>query len=337
MSNYQNIRLEKSLYNGSGKSFSQQLEQLDPTAAYAGTELGELDAFGRQLKRFDIKVSGPASDQIQKFFQNAETATLFPEYVARAVNTGMAESKVLERIIAAKTTINTPDYRTISTGMSQDDLALKQVLEGTAIPHTTLKLKNTLVQLKKRGRILSASYEAIRFQRLELFTVALRQIGGAIAKSQLSDAVEVLIKGDGAVGAAPSQTTATTTLAYSDLVALWNRMGDYELNTLLVSPDMAVQILNLAEFKNPAAGLDFQHTGKLVTPLGASLIPTGALSAGTVIGLDRRYALEMVVAAEVAVEYDKLIDCQLERAAITSIAGFSKIFPEAVRVLTLKK
>ena len=44
----------------------------------------------------------------------------------------------------------------------------------------------------------------------------------------------------------------------------------------------------------------------------------------------------MVVASDVAVEYDKLIDQQLERAAISCTAGFSKIFDEASVVLSLK-
>ena len=54
------------------------------------------------------------------------------------------------------------------------------------------------------------------------------------------------------------------------------------------------------------------------------------------VALDKSCALEMVTAAEVSVEYDKLIDRQLERAAITSVAGFAKIFPDAVRVLKVK-
>ena len=36
-------------------------------------------------------------------------------------------------------------------------------------------------------------------------------------------------------------------------------------------------------------------------------------------------------------DYDRLMDCQLERAAVTSIAGFAKLFPQAVKVLSLKK
>jgi hypothetical protein len=33
------------------------------------------------------------------------------------------------------------------------------------------------------------------------------------------------------------------------------------------------------------------------------------------------------------VEYDKLIDRQLERAAITTMSGFAKVFQDASRVL----
>ena len=41
----------------------------------------------------------------------------------------------------------------------------------------------------------------------------------------------------------------------------------------------------------------------------------------------------MICGSEVTVEYDKLIDRQLERAAITSISGFAKLFKDAARVL----
>ena len=55
---YNDIKLEKGLYNLSGKSFTAALEELDPSSAYAGTPLEKLDAFERQLKRFNIRISG---------------------------------------------------------------------------------------------------------------------------------------------------------------------------------------------------------------------------------------------------------------------------------------
>ena len=108
------------------------------------------------------------------------------------------------------------------------------------------------------------------------------------------------------------------------------------MNTLLVSGDMMRQMLKLEEFQTPLTGLNFQGTGRLDTPLGAALLRTSALGGGTLIGLDRRYALEMVQGSDVLVEYDKLIDRQLERAAITSISGFAKLFTGAAKVLKLK-
>ena len=45
--------------------------------------------------------------------------------------------------------------------------------------------------------MLVASYEAVRFQRLDLFSVTLRQIGAYIGRMQLQDAVQVLRNGDG--------------------------------------------------------------------------------------------------------------------------------------------
>ena len=182
-----------------------------------------------------------------------------------------------------------------------------------------------------------ASYEAIKFQRLDLFTLALRRIGAEIARCQMKDAVDVLVNGDGSTGSAPAKlTTAATTLAYSDLLTLWSKFTAYQMNTLLVNAKTAAAILGLSAFSDPTTGLHFQNTGKLGTPLGAEMILCDAVADGTIIALDRRYALEMVVGDAVTVDADRLIDCQLERAAVSSTAGFSMIFPDAVKVMTLK-
>ena len=107
------------------------------------------------------------------------------------------------------------------------------------------------------------------------------------------------------------------------------------MNALLASGDAMVKMLKLTELQNPLTGLNFQGTGKLSAPMGAELLRAACVPSGKLIGLDRRYALEMVQAGEVSVEYDKLIDRQLERAAITSISGFGKIMPEAAKVLVI--
>ena len=104
----------------------------------------------------------------------------------------------------------------------------------------------------------------------------------------------------------------------------------------MVQAEFLLTWLKLPELQNPLTGLNFQGTGKLTTPLGAELLTCPALSDEAIVALDRRYALEMVQSGDVSVEYDKLIDRQLERAAITTLCGFSKICGDAAKVLYIE-
>lgn len=314
---FETVKLDKGMYSEAGRSFTKVLEKCAPSEQYKGTPLEHLDAFQRQLKRFDIKVKGADSDVVSKFFASWESAVLFPEYVARAVRQGMEENNILPLMTAAETRISGMDYRSIASTPTEEEKSLKMVAEGAMIPETRVSAQENLVKLHKRGRMLVASYEAIQFQRLDLFSVTLRQIG--------ADRYTV--------GTKPIAGTAGT-LSYDALVDFWSQFDPYTMNTLLVGDAMA-QILKLEEMQDSTAGLAFQGTGKLVTPMGATLLRSSAVPSGTIIGLDRQYALELVRGSEVLVEYDKLIDRQLERAAITSISGFAKVFQPASKVLQI--
>ena len=334
MAHFENITIEKGMYQTKG-GMTAALEQLDPSENYAGTALEGLDAFSRQLKRFDIKVNGRGSDCVEKFFQTSNSAALFPEYISRAVRQGMERADILPNLVATVTDIEGMDYRSIVSAPSEDDKSLKIVSEGAAIPQTTVKTRENLVKLHKRGRMLVASYEALRFQRLDLFTVTLNQIGAYIARAQLKDAIDVLRNGDGNNNAADNVAAETSgKLSYGDLVKLWASLAPYELNTILAPTAQMQQILAMPQMQDATAGLDFQGTGKMVTPLGASLLHAPEMESGAIIGLDKNCALEMVQAGGVMTDYDKLIDRQLERAAITCTAGFSKIFTEAAKTLS---
>ena len=339
---YDNLRLEKGMYRQAGKNFTQVLESLDPSENYRGTALEGTDAFQRQLKRFGIRAKGAGSSPVEKFFSTSDSAVLFPEYIARTVRQGMEENDILPAITATTTVIDAMDYRSIYSVPEEADKELKNVEEGAAIPTTEVKTKEHLVSLKKRGRMLVASYEAIRFQRLDLFSITLRQIGSHIARMHLEDAINVIMNGDGnnnaaqtfAVGSAPISGEGGK-LSYEALLDFWAQFDPYTMNTILVPGNVMLDMLKMNEFQNPLTGLNFQGTGSLTSPLGATLLRTSAMPAGKLIGLDRNYALEMVSAGDVMVEYDKLIDRQVERAAITSTSGFAKLYADASKVLSI--
>ena len=340
--NYETLRLEKGMYGESGRTFTQVLEAMDPSENYRGTALEGLDAFQRQLKRFDIHVKGGGSDMVEKFFHTTDSSVLFPEFVSRVVRQGMEENNILPAITATTTNFSGMDYRSIASVTSDDEKKLKLVDEGGQLPQTVMKTQENLVKLHKRGRMLVASYEAIRFQRLDLFSVTLRQIGSHIARMHVEDAIGVILNGDGndnpadalAIGTSPIGGTSGT-LSYDALLDFWAQFDPYTMNTMLVGGDAMLKLLKLDEFQNPLTGLNFQGTGTLTTPLGATLLRTSAMPAGKIVGLDKNYALEMVTSGDVLVEYDKLIDRQLERAAITSISGFAKLYQGASKVLTI--
>lgn len=338
--NYQSVKLEKEMYSHGG--FSKNLEALDPSEQYRGSSLEGLDAFQRQLKRFDIHAKGAGSDFVDKFFYSSESAVLFPEFVSRVVRQGLEEECVLPHITATVTHFDGMDYRSIASVPAEEEKILRRVEEGAEIPQTVIRTQENLVRLHKRGRMLVAPYEAVRYQRLDLFSVTLRQIGAYIGRMHLQDAISVLRNGDGnqnpaqvlSVGASPISGTAGA-LSYDALLDFWGQFDPYRLNTLLVGGDMMLALLRLPEFQNPLTGLNFQGTGTLATPLGATLLRTSAMPAGMLIGLDKNYALEQICGSEITVEYDKLIDRQLERAAITSVSGFSKLFVDAAKVLSV--
>ena len=115
--NFNEIRLDKGMYSEAGKSFEQVLEGLDPNENYKGTPYEGMDAFQRQLKRFDIKVRGAGSDVVEKFFSTSESAVLFPEYVSRSVKAGMEEGNILPSITASVTRFEGMAYRSMTDGL----------------------------------------------------------------------------------------------------------------------------------------------------------------------------------------------------------------------------
>ena len=236
---FDNLKLEKGMYNEAGRSFAQVLEREDPSEQYKGTPLEGLDAYQRQLKRFDIKVKGAGSDVVEKFFRTSDSAVLFPEYIARAVRQGMEEANLLPSIVATTTRIEGMDYRSVASVPGKEEKELRNVEEGAAIPQTEVKTQENLVKLHKRGRMLVASYEAIRYQKLDLFSVTLRQIGAHINRMHLEDAIDVLLNGDGNDNPAQEFTVgsdpiggAAGTLTYDDLVDFWAQFEPYEKSSV---------------------------------------------------------------------------------------------------------
>ena len=183
---YQDLKLEKGMYHITGKSFSEVLEGMDPSGAYAETPLAGLDAYERQLKRFDIHVSGSHCDRVEKFFSTTDSAVLFPEFIRRAIRSGMEQS-VLSDLVAVHTISPAGEYQ--PAVLTDTTAYTTKTTQGNALPTASyLEAANT-VRLDKYGRSIHASYEAVRRQRLDAFSAILRAVGVRLSNGLLGQSI----------------------------------------------------------------------------------------------------------------------------------------------------
>lgn len=320
---YNDVKLEKGMYHLANKSFLQALEEADPASQYAQTPLAKLDAYERQLKRFDIRVSGACCDRVEKFFTTTESAVLFPEFVRRAVMQGMGET-VLSEITAVVSRSESNRYQ----GCELTDTAeYKVTAAGAELPASEIMECAEPVTLVKYGRLIKASYEAVRQQRLDVFALMLRRVGRRLAESVVSGAMDVLRL----AAADDPLTKAGSTLAYADLAALYGRFKGCSLTTVLASPAVAAEILVMSQMQEASS----KEVTEIRLPFGAKLIKCAQLDDAAVLGLDRDFALEQIQSSDVVLETDKLIDRQLDCIAISVNIGFRTLIPGAVQMLTL--
>lgn len=319
---YKDIKLEKGLYNITGKSFTKALTDLDPDENYKDTELEGLDAFERQLKRFDIKVQGENCDRVEKFFLSTESAVLFPEFVRRCIKEGMDKASILSEVVAATTHTDEITYRGLTMTKSGADTA---VAEGASLPSTSVRLTSSGINLSKFARKLSCTYESIRKHRIETFAVILKDLGAQISRAVNKQAVSVL-----SGGVSPS-TLIGETLTYADLAEFWASMDAYDMTTMLCSPTDMATILAFDEMKYCVS--DYMTSGMVKTPYGVTIVKCTGVDDGLAIGVDKNCALEMIYGTDIIVDFDKLISTQCDEIACSITVGFSKIATGAVKTL----
>jgi hypothetical protein len=293
-------------------------------------------ALEKALEDAGIRVKGATADRFEKFFATTASTILFPAYVESQIMMGMLAAPLLGELIATETNIDSHTYQALWFTDVVADQQLNVVGEGAVLPTTQITTAERSITLTKYGRMLEASYEALRLQRLNVVSVMLQRIGYRIALDETDDAITCLISGDGNTGSGFTNATdidadVQGTLDYDELVKLYLGFAEGYNFTTAVTRDANIRtILNMAEFKDPTAGFTFQRNGVLPGPMGASWhrwnsTGTTALTAMGILGIDNSIALEQVTEQGVMTESDKLIDRQIERTAITKWTGFSNI------------
>lgn len=203
------------------------------------------------------------------------------------------------------------------------------VPEGGNVPITTVRLSTNSKTLTKFARRLNCSFESVRKQKLEAFGVVLKNLGATISRDVNSFAMTEITRG------ITAQNLIGSELTYADLAAFWASMGEFNMTTMICTPDVMDKILAMDEMKYCIG--DYMAGGTVQTPYGVTLVKCPQLTGGIAVGIDQSSAVEMVLGGDVIVDYDKLITNQCNEIVCSVLAGFSVLTSGAVKTLKTTK
>lgn len=324
------LKLEKDMYaeaKGKGISFTELLQEMDP-----GDE--QLDAYEKQLREHGLKVTGRQVALVEDFYKTNDLKTLFPEFINRNVLIGMEIGRnelMLADLIARTESINEVTYTGVEATADSGEKGGFRVGEKGEFPTTTITFAEKSITMTKFGHRVDTTYEVLRRVQVDQFALHLQVIGRKLRRSMVAWALDVITNGDG--NSNPAPVNSVSTLNYNNLVDFDMLWDDYEATVWVGDKTTVGSILKLTEFKDPQAGFNYQKTGQLVSPLGVTLRKSTAAAASTLMGVDRTAALEQILEAGAQlIEVDKVIEHQFEKAVISQVAGFKKIYTNASRI-----
>lgn len=311
---YEEIKLDKSFYDIPGKTFSAYLEELDPSSSYARTRLEGTDAFERQLIRFGLD---GCTVIIDDYYSDPQSVILFPEFVRREVTRGMDNNGSIQSIISSRTIIEGLEYRTVVSTVEVPITGDPTISEGGLLHTVTINTNSNLIEMEKHGRLVSTTYEALRFQHVRTFAIILNKIGYDIVNENLARVITML--------SSLSPVTAES-LSYASLLSLLTAVRPYKMDVMLANADTIEAIMAITEIKA-------QTEGSEVKPLGAKLICANTMDDDQIIGLDSSCSFKMIQSGGLIIDSDKLIDRQLDKIGISITTGFARELTGSVKLL----
>lgn len=316
-------------------TFSELLEQLDPSPVDPDGNTFGPDSFERQLSLAGIAASGPHSTTLGSLV-TGPGLILLPEFMTREITRGYQMIQDPSELLSAVVPEDHPVVKPIYIETTEARKSAGRRAEMAGFPVSRLVYRSKSIPMIDRGRQLDFSYQILRNQRIPEFAAFLQFFGAQIATDELDQIYTTLLDGDGTTGAADDVFAGGAgTFAYTDVVHLAMAFdGPTQMTHILaLGADIEV-ILNLTEFKDSSAWRAtelFARTGDYQSflPLHAKLVICPGATATKVIGLDARFAIRQSVASPLTVEAEKVISQKLESAVISQETCYSIMIDEA--------
>jgi hypothetical protein len=282
---------------------------------------------------------GPDVDR--RFYMSSDPVSdvLNPQVIADAIRGKQIAAAIpLNQIVAITTPIDAGAYIAFYLTDESTEYTMRRVGEGAEVPTARLTGGDHAIRVRKYGRRLLGTYETFRRMPLDRFALHLGLLAVKTEADKVTTALDVIENGDGNAGTTPTSYNLTaldgdavagtmTTTGFLAWKMKWT--SPYYLTTVLTREGDALQLLqlqlaNALPFWAFPAGTFGQV--KVINNGFNSGVGLGWMDTITnryLVGIDNRFAIEMVVEAGASLtETNKIISTQFNELVITESLAF---------------
>lgn len=372
-----------------GVNLSVFLETQDPSAEYRdGMDAFERLMQAADIRTISRPAAGIYASEMDAFAKSTAHRSLMPEWVCRtwrSVQFGgsastrslytsgedipgssmrpYADSAVpgftspvappfaLSDIVAMTTPISGAAYRKVYLDTTAAATRRRRVVEGTDIPLGKLTTAEHTINLYKYAGGLKATYEALRRSRIDKVRLWLAQEALRNEIDKISEAINVLVSGDGntstAADAWQAQTDfdSTATGKTMTLKAYWRfkqKFAPVFMMTHIIGAEADIAklaLLNIGSSTVPIYFFDTKvnPTTRLMLSDGVVAGITADVPADKLVGIDARQALERVteIASNIE-EIERWAQSQVQILTISEVEAFAVLTQGATKTLELQ-
>lgn len=259
---------------------------------------------------------------------------IVPEIIRNAIYLGMKEAPFYPNIISSDQAIN--GLSAIMPFVNPSDAAPNRVNEAETIPLGDVSFGQKTVKLFKVGKGFKITDEVRNYVSLDVMGIFIRDFGVQLGYALDTLAMDILINGnqpDGSESAPVIGVDNTTNgIQYKDILRVWIRASRLGRNfrTMIGGEDVALQVLDLSEFKNRQSGTPMTTLNlKTPVPTDADFYIHPGVPDNELMLIDPRAALIKLTARQLMLESERIVSNQTEAIYATITTGFSKMYQDA--------
>lgn len=254
-----------------------------------------------------------------------------PAVYSEPINRGAVQAGYYSNLITREVAIPTPSH--IMPYFDLTEIQMEKTNEGETVRKGRVKGSQKTVKIHKRTRGADITYEAIRYNTIDMLSIYFEQLGRIWARDLNDEAVGVLFNGDESdqdeSAAAIGVNNTGTGLTYDDdFLYVWLRMlkMGHRPNVIIGREDVITKVLKLTEFKNRQQGTPLVNVN-MQTPLPTDVDAyiNDAAPANHLGFVDTTASLVQVTAMPIMMESGKVISKQIEEHIWSVTTGFANL------------